>query len=154
MQVCSLGREPWRRAWQPTPVFFPKRISWTEEPGGLQFYRSQTWLNRLSTHACRQRKRGTAFQAEGDSWMCRGLGAFAEKQGATRVAGGKGEDGAGWTKPGKVGGPTSQALWPGLRTCVLTSLSSSCLLLGKLIPYDLDLPLAARLEGTWECFLL
>ena len=39
--------------------------------------------------------------------MCRWLGAFAEKQGTT---GGKGEDGAGWTKPGKVGGPTSQAL--------------------------------------------
>ena len=41
--------------------------------------------------------------------MCRGLGAFAEKQGVTRVPGGKGEEGAGWTKPGKGGGPTSQA---------------------------------------------
>ena len=28
---------PWRRAWQPTPVFFP----WPEEPGGLQFIGSQ-----------------------------------------------------------------------------------------------------------------
>ena len=25
-----------RRAWQPTPVFLPVRIPWTEEPGGLQ----------------------------------------------------------------------------------------------------------------------
>ena len=28
---------PRRRAWQPTPVFLPVRIPWTEEPGGLQF---------------------------------------------------------------------------------------------------------------------
>ena len=26
---------PWRRAWQPTPVFLPGKIPWTEEPGGL-----------------------------------------------------------------------------------------------------------------------
>ena len=25
---------PWRRAWQPTPVFLPGESSWTEEPGG------------------------------------------------------------------------------------------------------------------------
>ena len=31
---------PWRRAWQPTPVFL-QRIPWTEEPGGLQFIGSQ-----------------------------------------------------------------------------------------------------------------
>ena len=29
-----VGRIPWRRAWQPTPVFL-WRIPWTEEPGGL-----------------------------------------------------------------------------------------------------------------------
>ena len=27
---------PWRRAWQPTPVFFPGRSHGTEQPGGLQ----------------------------------------------------------------------------------------------------------------------
>ena len=26
---------PWRKAWQPTPVFFAWRIPWAEEPGGL-----------------------------------------------------------------------------------------------------------------------
>ena len=26
----------WRRAWQPTPVFFPGESLWMEEPGGLQ----------------------------------------------------------------------------------------------------------------------
>ena len=30
-----LGRVPWRRAWQPTPVFLPGECPWTEEPGGL-----------------------------------------------------------------------------------------------------------------------
>ena len=33
----SLGWEdPWRRAWQATPVFLPGELLWTEEPGGLQ----------------------------------------------------------------------------------------------------------------------
>ena len=27
---------PWRKAWQPTPVFLPGESTWTEEPGGLQ----------------------------------------------------------------------------------------------------------------------
>ena len=26
---------PWRRKWQPTPVFLPGESPWTEEPGGL-----------------------------------------------------------------------------------------------------------------------
>ena len=32
---------PWRRKWQPTPVFLPGKSSWTEEPGGLQSVGSQ-----------------------------------------------------------------------------------------------------------------
>ena len=31
-----VGKIPWRRAWQPTPVFLPGEPPWTEEPGGLQ----------------------------------------------------------------------------------------------------------------------
>ena len=31
------GKIPWRRAWQPTPVFLPGESPWTEEPGGLLF---------------------------------------------------------------------------------------------------------------------
>ena len=27
---------PWRRAWQPTPVFLPGESPWMEEPGGLR----------------------------------------------------------------------------------------------------------------------
>ena len=36
------GQVPWRRAWQPTPVFLPGESPWTEEPGSLQSMGSQT----------------------------------------------------------------------------------------------------------------
>ena len=36
-----VGRIPWRRAWQPTPVFLCGEIPWTEEPGRLQSIGSQ-----------------------------------------------------------------------------------------------------------------
>ena len=35
-----VGKIPWKRAWQPTPVFLPAESPWTEEPGGLQ---SMVW---------------------------------------------------------------------------------------------------------------
>ena len=31
-----VGKIPWRRKWQPTPVFLPGKSLWTEEPGRLQ----------------------------------------------------------------------------------------------------------------------
>ena len=41
-QVWSwFGMIPWRRAWQPTPVFLPRESPWSEEPGRLQSTRSQ-----------------------------------------------------------------------------------------------------------------
>ena len=42
-----VGKIPWRRAWQPIPVFWPGKSPWTEEPGGLQStgLQSQTWLS-------------------------------------------------------------------------------------------------------------
>ena len=30
-----LGKNPWRRAWQPSPVLLPGESPWTEEPGRL-----------------------------------------------------------------------------------------------------------------------
>ena len=71
-----VGKIPWRREWQPTPVFLPGefhgerslagcssdateqltllawKIPWTEEPGGLQSMGSQSWtrLSYTSTH--------------------------------------------------------------------------------------------------------
>ena len=52
--VWSLvGTIPWRRAWQPTPIFLPGESPWTEEPGGLQSTGSQrvrhSWATERST---------------------------------------------------------------------------------------------------------
>ena len=51
-----VGKISQRRKWQPTPVFLPGKISWTEEPGGLQAMGSQTvghdWATSLSLFTC------------------------------------------------------------------------------------------------------
>ena len=51
MQETWIGKIPWRRAWQPTPVFLPGESPWTGEPGRLQSMELQRvrhdWL---STH--------------------------------------------------------------------------------------------------------
>ena len=39
------GRFPWRNKWQPTPVFLPGKIPWTEESGRLQSMGSQRVRN-------------------------------------------------------------------------------------------------------------
>ena len=39
--IPGFGKFPWKRAWQPTPVFLPGESPWTEEPGGLQSMGSQ-----------------------------------------------------------------------------------------------------------------
>ena len=44
-----VGKIPWRRAWQPTPVFLPGESPCTEEPGGLQSMVSQGWATKHST---------------------------------------------------------------------------------------------------------
>ena len=36
-----VGKIPWRKAWQHTPVFLPGEPPWTEESGGLQPIGSQ-----------------------------------------------------------------------------------------------------------------
>ena len=43
------GKIPWRRKWQPTPVFLPGKIPWTEEPGRLQSMGSQRVGHDLAT---------------------------------------------------------------------------------------------------------
>ena len=43
---------PWRRAWQPTPVFPAWEIPWTEEPGGLQSIESKRVRHDWSDWAC------------------------------------------------------------------------------------------------------
>ena len=32
----EVGKVPWRREWQPIPIFLPGESTWTEEPGRLQ----------------------------------------------------------------------------------------------------------------------
>ena len=39
--IPGLGKKPWKRAWQHTPVFLVGESPWTEEPGGLQSMASQ-----------------------------------------------------------------------------------------------------------------
>jgi len=41
MQETWVGKIPWRRAWQLTPVFLPRESPYTEESGGLESMRSQ-----------------------------------------------------------------------------------------------------------------
>ena len=42
-QVQSLVRKiPWRRKWQPTPAFLPRKSPWTEKPGLLESVRSES----------------------------------------------------------------------------------------------------------------
>ena len=49
-----IGKIPWGRAWQPTPVFLPGESPWTEKPGGLQSMGSQRvghdWAARHMQH--------------------------------------------------------------------------------------------------------
>ena len=51
-----VGKIPWRRAWQPTPVFLPGESPWTEEPGRLQSMWSQRvrhdWVTKHSIYVC------------------------------------------------------------------------------------------------------
>ena len=46
-----VGKSPWRRAWQPTPVLLPGESPLTEDPGRLQSVGSQSWT-RLKQLAC------------------------------------------------------------------------------------------------------
>ena len=41
LRETCVGMMPWRRAWQPTPVFFPGESPSTEKTGGLQSMGSQ-----------------------------------------------------------------------------------------------------------------
>ena len=82
MLVWSLGKEePLDEKWQPTPVFLPGNIPWTEEPGGLQSMGSQRvgpdwehtpWFVEC-VNECLRIKAGSLMQqrgaASGISWI-------------------------------------------------------------------------------------
>ena len=44
-----IGKIPWRRAWQPMPVFLPGESPWTEEPGRGPWGRQESDTTKLST---------------------------------------------------------------------------------------------------------
>ena len=48
--IPGLGRFPWRRAWQPTPVFLPGEFHGQRSLAGYRVARSQTQLKQFSTH--------------------------------------------------------------------------------------------------------
>ena len=50
-QETWVGKIPWRRAWQPAPVFVPGESHGTEEPGGLLSIGSQKGWTPLGTYA-------------------------------------------------------------------------------------------------------
>ena len=45
-----VGKIPWRRKWQPTPVLLPGESPWTEEPAVHRVTKSQTPLSRHTGH--------------------------------------------------------------------------------------------------------
>ena len=51
-----VGKIPWRRKRQPTPVFLPGKSHWTEEPLGLESTGSQRVRHNSSDLACTQRE--------------------------------------------------------------------------------------------------
>ena len=59
MWEAWIGKIPWRRAWQPTPVFLPGESPRTVEPGGLQF---------------------VGLQRVGHDWAIKHIGRSEEKQ--------------------------------------------------------------------------
>ena len=74
-----VGKIPWRRESQPTPVLLP-RIPWMEEPGDLQFMGSQRvgydWVTSLSLKflcihwSKTQFRSGWSFDNLAISWKC------------------------------------------------------------------------------------
>ena len=63
-----VGKIPWRRNWQTHSSILAWRITWTEEPGQLQFIGRQrvSWLKGLSTQAHRQLPMLQQFQVNSE----------------------------------------------------------------------------------------
>ena len=48
----GVGKIPWRREWQPTPVFLPGESHGKRRDAFHRVAKNQTWLKQLSRHAC------------------------------------------------------------------------------------------------------
>ena len=69
-----VGKIPWRRAWQPTPVFLPGESPWTAEPGRLQAMGLQSWtqLSEYAQHSsknCLILGQSGYLQLQGSFWL-------------------------------------------------------------------------------------
>ena len=64
---------PWRRAWQPTPVFLSGEAHGQRSLAGTvhRVAKSQTWLKRLSMHACIQQGRDWGSRSQSQGWSYR-----------------------------------------------------------------------------------
>ena len=67
------GKIPWRRAWEPTPVFLLGESPWTEEPGRLQSMWSQRvrhdWATKHSTYLnLKYDTNELIYEMETESW--------------------------------------------------------------------------------------
>ena len=67
-----VGKIPWRRAWQPTPVFSPGESPWTEEPGRLPSTGSQRVRHNWATKHTHKSK-GMILKATGPVVTLNGL---------------------------------------------------------------------------------
>ena len=57
-----VGKIPWRRAWQCTPVFLPGESPWAEEPGGLQSMGSQRlWHDWATKHTLEREEKSASY---------------------------------------------------------------------------------------------
>ena len=57
-----VGKIPWRRIWQPTPLILAWRIPWTEEPGRLRSIGSHRVGHDLPTEHALTEGRGPGFR--------------------------------------------------------------------------------------------
>ena len=57
-----VGKIPWRRAWQPTPGFWPGESPWTKKPGGLQSMRLQSQTPQATKQEAEAGMRGGGWE--------------------------------------------------------------------------------------------
>ena len=79
-----VGKIPWKRAWQPTPVFLPGESPRTEEPGRLQSTESQRvehdWATKHSTNQISSRTLCMYGQAKSKMYLERILWWLSSKE--------------------------------------------------------------------------
>ena len=68
-QETWVGKIPWRRAWQPTPVFLPGESTWTEEPGVAEVDTTEWRSTAVSNTVIHNFKSYTSFIVTIKYWL-------------------------------------------------------------------------------------